>query len=283
MQPLLERIRPREDASFYWGRRCARRFAFCWHFHPEVELTWIVRGRGRRFVGDHVEAFGPGDLVVLGANLPHTWATQDRGRGTALSWYAQFRPDALGDGLFERPEWRRVRRLLARASRGLTFSPATRRRAVTMLTGVDRADATQRTLLLLSVLDQLSRDGRPRALASPRYRVAAGEAGDRRVEPICRDLERRFTEPITQAEAAGRVGMDPATFSRFFRRTTGRTFTAYLTELRLGRACQLLIETELPVTSIALDAGFDNLSNFNRRFRQHRRCTPREYRGRFRT
>lgn len=283
MIPTLEQIRPSHVASFRWVTFDRRSFPFVWHFHPEIELTLIVSGAGRRFVGDHVGTYRAGDLVLLGANLPHTWQSAPRPSGQRhVSLVCQFSRECLGSGFFDLPELRQVDRLLGRARRGLQVTGRTRRRVMAAIRGIDRREPLRQMITLLQVLDLLSRSRDLRPLASSGYVTPRPDEGDRRITPLCRHIEKNLTQPLHQADVAARLGMDPAAFSRFFRKATGRTFVDHLHELRVGRACQLLIETDLPITDIAYRSGFMNLSNFNRRFRQRHRCTPREYRRLYR-
>jgi AraC-like DNA-binding protein len=277
MLAYLERVAAGTEASFLCRRRREGRFGFAWHFHPEFELTRILRGRGRRFVGDSLEAYGEGDLVLLGPNLPHTWQSEGRGPHEAL--FCQFRGDFLGPAFWSAPELRRVRALLSRARRGLRF-PAAEGRGFHDL---DRLPPSRRLLGLLDVLDGLARSHRAVPLVGPGYVPAADAAGgSSRLEAVCREAQERFSEDFRLPEAARLAHLSVPAFSRAFRRATGKTFVAYLSELRIGAACRELIETERPVSDIALDAGFRNLSNFNRRFLRLKGCSPRAFRVQYR-
>lgn len=281
MLPELERI-PTPDSSFACREGIGRGFAFKWHFHPELELTLISRGTGKRFVGDHIGRFGAGDLVLLGANLPHTWRSDRAPAGqTHRSLYVQFRPDLLGPQWLAMPEARGLSSLFDRARRGLLVSGRTRADVAARLERMRGAGGLARLLHLLETLDVLARSRHLTPLSSPRYAVPTAPAQAHRIDAVCRFLNDHYRRPIALAEAAERAHLSESAFSRFFIRMTGRTFKGYLNELRVGTACDLLVRTEGKVTSIAGASGFQNLSNFNRQFRKVRGMSPAQFRKQF--
>jgi AraC-like DNA-binding protein len=134
---------------------------------------------------------------------------------------------------------------------------------------------------LLEVLDLLSRSREAQPLSSPSFVPSLREGERERIDRVCRFLNDRYTERIPLGEAAERAHMSVPAFSRFFRRKTGRTFVAYLNELRTGHACRLLIETDKTVSEVCFASGFNNLSNFNRRFLTLKGMSPRAWRHEF--
>lgn len=274
MLAYLENVAPQSGASFLCRRRRDRGFGFAWHFHPEFELTLILHSRGRRFVGDSVEPYADGDLVLLGPHLPHTWASDPARSGLHEALFCQFR----GDLAPATPEFRAVRRLLERASRGLRFPG---RGLASRLKELERSSGAARYLGLLGFLDRLARERRAVPLASRAYSAAPREAGSERIERVCRALNERFTEGVTLPEAAALAHLSIPAFTRAFKRATGKTLVGYLTELRIGRACRELIENTRSVSDIAFDSGFQNLSHFNRRFLALKGASPREFRRQY--
>ncbi len=272
-QPVLERIPLSGPASLTVREFRRRAFDDPWHEHPEVELTWILKGSGTRHVGDSVEPFRAGDFCLLGSNLPHAWISRG-GRGGVLSLVVQFDPSRWGDVWLHLPEFAGIADLFARASRGLWFDAGTVRRLRRKLPV--GAGPLRRFTALLEILDALAAHPGARALAlAPRARRAAGDA---RLGRVLAYLSGRAGEPVSQAEAAAKISLSPAAFSRFFRRAVGKTFQAYVNDMRLGEACRRLLETDAPVGEIAFASGFGNLSNFNRAFRMARGMPPLAFR-----
>lgn len=273
MIAYLEKISPSGGASFLWKRRREARFGFAWHFHPEFEITGIEAGRGRRFVGDSQEDYGAGDLVLLGPNLPHTWASAPGGRGANSAAFCQFRGGIVPDA----PEFRSVRALLARASRGLVFPRGADGGRLAALGGLTGA---RRYAGLLELLDRLASRRGARPLASPAYAPGPPPEASERIERVCRALDDDELAGLSLPEAARLAHLSVPAFGRAFKRATGKTLVGYLNELRVGRACRELLETSRPVSDVAFDCGFRNLSNFNRRFRALKGVSPREFRRR---
>lgn len=281
MEVALERIDPGPASSWHYHLRGETRFEFGWHYHPEHELTLITAGGGQRFVGDSIEFYSPGDLTLIGAGLPHAYvsASDSNFAGAVV---AQFRHDFLGETFFEAPEFSEVGLLLERAARGLVFTVAAATRIAPALTSLSMQDRPERTVGLLTVLISLARERNVRLLSSPAYRRLRDASENSRIKDVCRFVASSYHERVRLSDAAQIANMTPSSFSRYFRRAMGRTFTAYITELRLAAACRLLVDSEASIASIATDCGFDSLTNFNRRFRSLKGTTPREYRAMFR-
>ena len=282
MKAKIERVSPGGAASFICRRRTDPRFGFYWHVHPEIELTLIVRSRGRRFVGDSIEPYEEGDLVLLGPNLPHTWDSDPRRKGPHEAVFCQFSASFLGPEFLRAPEMAGARRLLDRAAQGLRFTGRVQKAVARRMDGMERLQGLARLAALLEVLHLLagSRDARP--LSSREFAPPARRADADRIDRVCRFLNERCTGRISLAEAAAAAHLSVPAFSRFFRRRTGRTLVAYLNELRTGLASRELIESDRPISDLAFDSGFNNLSNFNRKFLQLKGMSPREFRRQFR-
>jgi AraC-like DNA-binding protein len=247
-----------------------------WHYHPECELILVTTGRGRRFVGESVDRYAPPDLVLLGPNLPHTWASDssvDAGPQRAI--VVQFAPDFLGESFFDRPEVAHIAGLLRRSALGLRFPLQRTDPLIGRVKRLRTRGGLGRLLDLLEVLDELA--GRADALVLSRG-WNQPRTGGKRLEHALRLLHERFTDDVRLAEVARSANLSPAAFSRFFRASTGRTFTEYLIDLRVSAAQRLLVATDLPVAVVAAHAGFRSLANFNRRFRERTGCTPSAYR-----
>lgn len=273
MDAVFEHVEATPALSWRHHVRRAGSFSFGWHFHPEFELTIITAGSGTRFVGDDIGSYRPGDVTLLGPELPHTFVSAPPGPHEAV--VIQFRPDFLGPRFFELPEFAGVRQLLGRAARGLALAGSS---ATTDVLRSTAATPPRRTLALLDTLAALSEAADARTLSSADHRPQRRDDTRRRVDAVFGFLHAQYTRPLGLAEVAAVAHLSPAAFSRFFRRTCGRTLTTYLTELRIAAACRELVGSERPVADVATRCGFANLSNFNRRFRETMSMSPREYR-----
>lgn len=265
---------PQVTGSWRYAIRTGSEFEFSWGFHDQAELVLTTAGTGRRLVGDSSETYGPGDLVLLAAEVPHTWISEP-GSHHNQAVYAHFPPEWV----WPVPELAPAHELLARAKRGLAFDnpPQT---VISGLLALGQHDPARRTLCLLELLLDLAGSGRP--LASPSYSPDLGATTRDRLDTICRYLVHVHTSPVSLAEIAATVHLSRAACSRFFSRAMGRTITAYIIELRLDTARRLLIDTDLPVAQVSGRSGFANLSWFNRCFRERENLSPTRYRRQFR-
>ena len=254
-------------------------FTTPWHFHPEMELTLIVTGRGLRYVGDSIAPFQDGDLVLLGPNLPHYWWKDPADRRRAHSVVVQFRADFLAGG-GSWPEAAGLARLFARSNRGHRFHGAARRRMAAAMQALPALAPWRQVLSVLSILSEPAGARDAEALSSAGYAPTLDPEGGRRMAAACRYVHERFAERIRQPEAARRASLSPAAFSRYFHRHMGKTFEAYVNEVRIGQACRLLLEESVTIAEAAFAVGYNNLSNFNRRFRAVAGCAPSAFRAR---
>jgi AraC-like DNA-binding protein len=273
MQAVYEKVPATTDGSFVMFVRRDKGFPFRWHFHPEYELTLIVRSRGQRFVGDNIAGYGPGDLVLLGPNLPHTWDSDDTGQQHEAI-VIQFKGELLGRG----PEFKTLDRLLRQSHRGLQFTGATRQRVATQLRRLPRQRGLPRLLALFEILHTLATTREVRILSSPGFTPSLRHHEQARIDVVCNHIHAHLAERLSLPDLARRAGMSPRAFRRFFKRVLGKSLVQYLNELRIGQACAQLINTDRSVTEICYATGFNNLAYFNRRFRALKRVTPRQYR-----
>jgi AraC-like DNA-binding protein len=256
------------------------------HYHPEYQLFVVTEGSGTRFVGDRVQRFAPGDLVLTGPNLPHVWRSDDAyfDRASGLmteGTVVYFRDLVLRDELLETHEGIRIRQLLERSASGLSFHGATRERVAAMLRALEGTEGFARILRLLEMLDILSLSEEYEVLSHFRYPTPLHPRHHDRMDRVYAHLMGRFTEPVRLAELARVAGMTETAFCRYFREHTNRTFTRFVAELRVGYACRLLAEEEMPIVRVGISCGYPTLSNFNRLFRELVGLTPTQYRRRY--
>jgi AraC-like DNA-binding protein len=280
MKIVFEKIVTKADSSFAILDKRASAFDGRFHFHPEFEITLIESSSGRRVVGDSIEPFAPGDLVLLGENLPHQYVSDPGSRQKlAEAKVIQFRADVLGEGLLHLPEFDAVSSMLKRSSRGLKFSHKTVQAARQIISQIFNQPGLKRLLGLLELLDALARDGGALPIASAGYLSKLNSREGAKIDKALRYLNQTFQEPLTARDVCRHLHVSPATCNRLFQKSVGRSFKTALIEMRISHACRLLLETERPIVDIAYASGFTNLSNFNRRFKEMKGHTPRTYRN----
>jgi AraC-like DNA-binding protein len=261
-------------------------FPFYWHYHPEYELTLIVDSSGQRMVGDSIAAYGPGDLVLLGPNLPHSWCSTQRGTNSGRPHRAivtQFHRNCFGETFFALSELSEVSALLDRASEGLAFDGTdVGTRAAELMMDIPHVAPSLRVARFLTALTELALAPNVRSLCTTPARAKLRSADQPRIDSLCSYLAQHFSEGLDYAELTQRADMDQASLCRFFKRATGRTVTTYVNELRVARAAQMLMDSDSSIVDICFEAGFGNYSNFNRQFKHLKGIGPQSFRNRFR-
>ena len=256
------------------------KFPIGWHFHPEIELTLILESSGRRWVGDHVTNYAPGDLVLIGPNVPHYWMNDVVTGTMAHSLVIQFREDRFGEFL-RLTELKPIIALLQRSRRGIRFlGGAGLDRAAQAMQGLLHNSGLQRVLDLFSILGGLAEIEADdyELLSSPDFMPKLDGESVSRVDKIYEYIARRSASDFSHTELAQLLGTSPSGLSHYFKRTVGCTLSAFVAEVRVGQACRQLILTDKPVSEIAFASGFETLSNFNAWFRRLRGVSPREFR-----
>jgi AraC-like DNA-binding protein len=252
---------------------------FEWHHHPEYELTLTLNSRGWRFVGDHIGAYDSQDLVLVPSDMPHTWAStaaidETQPHTAIVVWFTRAWALRLADVC---PEFSAVGKLLGRAAPGLQFAAPAGARMESRLTQLLADSPSQRLQTTLDLLTELAdTDAAPLATHTTTWPVASNES--LQLTRVLAVLHTRFAETIRVEELCEAGNLSPRTLHRLFVRHLGENVSEYLGRLRIGRACMLLAETDRPISLIAAEAGFSNLSNFNRRFLATRHVTPRDFR-----
>lgn len=278
--PVFEHVVTEASDSFLWRRDdypCERNG---WNIHPEFEIHLITNASGITLVGDYIGRFEPGHLSIVGGSLPHDWVTElgpgevVRGRDIVL----QFDASRLHRAAAAFPELAEVGPFLARARHGLVFHGAARQQAAALLERIGPARGVERLSLFMQLLGVLSRASECAPLSSAGFMPPLDSKSLDLIQRVLAFIFERFCGPIQLADAARVAGMGHSSFSRFFQRASGNSFTGHLTKLRVSRACDLLANTALPVTDVCYEVGYSNISNFNRNFRRQRGTTPSEYR-----
>ena len=281
---FIEITRLSEKDCFYIVERHKTEFTYPLHQHKEFELNFIEKGKGvRRIVGDSVEEIGDYELVLLGGeDLEHVWEQGSCTSKDIREITVHFSGDIFGEGLLSKNQFASINQMLQRADHGLSFSIGTIMKVYSALDTI--ADASERFVQFLKfmyILYELSVADDARVLASSSFSHTERETESRRVQKVKEYVNEHYSEPLKLSDIADLVGMSPVAFSRFFRHRTGRTLSDYITDIRLGYAARMLVDSSRNISEICYECGFNNLSNFNRTFKAKRNYTPREFRAMF--
>lgn len=271
------------NASFDIRHEQLAHFTNPWHFHPELELNYIVAGTGTRFIGQSVERFGPGEILLLGSYLPHYWKSdpayyEPHSELKAEAIVVRFKPDFVGTTFFSLPETKRIQAVIDRAAVGLKLDSPLAEQVASALTALTATAGFPQLMALLTLLYELSQSDAVTDI-SPRYVLSQQwQKQSERMSRVVAYLLDQFTQPVLLEKVADVANMNPASFCRYFRTQTGQTLTQFVTDLRIRYACELLIKSNVRVTEVGEQAGFDNVSHFVQLFRKHRQQTPAAFR-----
>ena len=249
-----------------------------WHYHRAMELTLIERGEGTRFVADHIELFESGDLVLIGANVPHYWHPRGRSAGLSVQWDFPREHGLWSFGETTRP----LRALAASALRGLHLRGGTARRTAVAMAELSHLSGLSRLAAFLNLLALLT--SAPEADLRPLGALPFSMDGtDEQQEAVRRAVSyvlAHYREPVRLEALLRLSGMSRATFARQFQRHAGKPFSTFLNQVRLQAVCRALLDTAEPISAIAFSHGFNQLSFFNRLFQREFGVSPSGWRAR---
>jgi AraC-like DNA-binding protein len=279
MKPIFQRLTTEPEEGFAFRAYRSTGFNCPWHVHPEYELILVLEGSGYRIVGDNMTSLGPGDMVFVGPGLPHIWQEEPaNGTRQVRTLIIQFEEKFLGEGLMRLPALEPVRHLFASAARGLHVVGQTRKKVGEVMKRMADTKGVERIAQFLHILGLLTASKDCHPIASPNFAPNLELYDQERMDRVFQFLTSRIGQEVHLSEVAQLVHLSEGAFSRFFRAHTGKTFPEFVNELRIGRACRLLTESEKNVTEVAFESGFTNLSNFNRQFLRLKSLSPREFR-----
>lgn len=253
------------------------KFAPFWHYHPEIELTLVTKGNGIRIVGDNIESFQEGDLVLIGENLPHHWVSKEiTSSNTQKAIVTQFQMK-----IFEKiGELSSIRHFLSSAQVGLHF-PKVESTVLKSIEDLLHVAPSLRVSLLIQILYNLAQNSTSRSLSqSTKFNILDSSKEQERINKVIAFIIENLNKKLTVNLMADKCCMIPQAFCRWFRKHTGMSFITYLNKSRIESACQYLLTTDMPAKFVAYEVGFENASHFHRTFKKYVGVSPLEYRKR---
>lgn len=276
MKALPFKIPKVEDSSFHLQIDDEPYFYDKLHQHPELQLTWIVKGEGTLIYGDYLGEFKPNEVYLMGSNVPHVFRSRaEYYENNGLRILAKsifFKPDLIRKGQAILPELSQLEGLLLAADRGLKINPEESQKLIYQIDEVFRANPISRLGQTLCLIDELGRTELQPLSQLPQKSITENQG--RRLDDVFKFTLENYHRPIQLEEVAEVVHMNKAAFCRYFKQHTRKTYLNFLNEIRLQKATELLRTTELSVAQIAYEVGFNNLSNFNRTFKLVKGITP---------
>jgi AraC-like DNA-binding protein len=277
MKVEYEKISPDTGSSFrliHWKSENDRYF---WHYHPEYEIVFVRKGSGKLHIGEHLKNYEEGELVFIGPDLPHT------GFGYGVigeheEIVVQLRKDFLGEEFMQKPELQQIRKLFERAKQGLSFQGKSRKIVAAKLQKMLTFSHFERLVELLNIFDILATTNEFSVLNSADKRFDFNHKDEDRINKVYEYVEQNYQKNINIQAVADLANLTIPSFCRYFKKISHITYTDFVNEYRINQACRLLFENK-PIADICFEVGFNNISHFNKTFKQLKGVSPREYKS----
>ncbi len=277
MRAQLEKLSSRkENQSFICYEIKESSFEFFWHYHPEYELTYIIKGKGKRLVGNVYESFSPGDFVLLGPDIPHTWISDKKRNQNCQAIVIQF-STKFAESILQFDELKAIKKVLQKAEKGIQFTPPKKDNYLLLMQKMINEAYAEKFLLLIQLLLHLSAS-KSKTILTTSIKPLKGITNQHRINKVFQYVQHEYKKNISLKKAAALIHLSKSAFCKYFKRASGKTFSDYVNEIRIAYACQLLIETDYPISKIAFDSGFESLNYFNRVFLKKKKVIPSSFR-----
>lgn len=282
MKPQLLKVPRGLQQSFSIRRDVVLYFYDRWHYHPELELVHIEQGSGTQFVGDNIQTFQSGDLLLIGSNLPHYWRCDEKYFQGDPKLYAQatvlhFSEAVFGDAFLQLPENKNIRSLLDRARWGMKLLGQENEQVKTLLQNLLNQKDGNPIISLLQILEALALNSEVVQLSDTFNEQVYDQYDTDRINQIYQYSLNNFQQKITIDEIAAVASISPHSFCRYFKSRTRKTYSQFLLEIRIGHACRLLREGKMNIAQTCFESGFNNFANFNKYFKIHTGKSPLQY------
>ena len=241
------------------------------------EIALIIKSSGKRIIGDSIENFTDGDLVLLGLHVPHVSYYSNEKSSTIQALVIYFNPDWLTENHLNSPNLAKLRKLLEDMQRGIKVLGKAKKKVVKDMYKLKKGKGLERIITILDILQIISKSGEYKCLASEGYSSSYDQRGLKRIDEIYKYVLNNFSKKIKLENIAAIANITPTAFCKYFKSKTQKTFSNFVNEIRIGYACKLLCNEDLNISEVCYECGFNNLTNFYRNFKQITKMIPSEY------
>lgn len=253
-----------------------------WHYHDELELIYFKNGSGTQFVGDNISNFTNGDIVLVGSNLPHYWQYSEQFKDAAIEVYVvHFNKDFWGKEFLNLPENLELARVIEQSKQGIQIKENTNTYLNESIIRIVESQGTRKIINLMEVLLEIGKCANSQRLVSLGFKADFQESERDRVQNIYNYTLKNYKEQISLDTISKIAKMSKTSFCKFFKLRTGKTYSVFLNEIRIGNACKMLIEKQMTVKEICFESGFMNFSSFHKCFKEITGQTPLKYQQSF--
>ena len=247
------------------------------HQHEEIQLCAIIQGEGSLVVGDSINEYKSGDILIIGSNLPHVFKSDTSNCETTFMQTLFFTKTSFGEAFFELGDFTELQSLFKISENGGIVTN-NHQAILTLFSALKKASNLNRFILFLKIMNQLLQvDIKP--LSTFIYQKKYSDNEGKRMSTIMEFTMNHFQNEITLASIASISNMTPNAFCRYFKQRTNKTYFQFLIEVRIENACRLLKNKDVLITEVSEKSGFKNISNFNRKFKENKGITPSKFRG----
>ena len=259
-------------------QKTSKEFYYPWHYHAELELTYILSGQGVRYVGNSIENFYEAELVLLGSNLPHSWNTTADYEQPVNAIVIYLKEDFLDKNWMQSIEFEGIRNLFALMKKGIKVDNKVAAELKQKFYELLNASPFEKLMILLQVLEYLSHNQEYRFLCQQEFTCDFDDTDKTRINTVYNYIQTHYQEQVSLADIASKLNMSEEYFSRYFSKTMKKPFFEFLNEYKINRACKLLIETDKQISEICYASGFESIPFFYRQFKKFKDCQPKTYR-----
>ena len=281
MTPIRFKVTNKENTSFHIQ---VNEMPFQYdqlHFHPEYQISLILKGSGIVSIGDNLDEFGPNNIYMIAPNIPHVFKNK-------TSYFLQpktanthmislfFLPTALGKYFLELPEMVKVQAFLKDTTKGVKIQPNLANQLKVLILKMKEAKGAKRLIYLLELLNTMALSPEKAFLSSMPYHLKVKDT-DSTLNKIFNYISTNFDQPISLEEVSKIAHLNKYAFCRYFKKITHKSFVAYLNEFRISMACKFLIRETYSISQVGFLVGYNNVSNFYRQFKRIMKMTPSKY------
>ncbi len=286
MLPVFQKIEANINHSFCVEHMKFKYFPNPLYFHPDIEILLVIQGTGTRIIGDSIESFNPGDLILIGENIPHVWYSdrkymQENNNLSSEVIFILFKKNVFGEQFWQLPESKNILDLIQLSQRGIKITGNTRLEVISLMRSICKAAGFKRITLLFSILEVIVSKKEFQFLSSPTVQEMINKNDSDRLNKVYKFLINNYHDGLPLEKAAAIANLSTPAFCRYFKKRTNKTFIQFLNEIRIKHACRLLVEEDLSIASICYTCGYTSTSYFIKKFKEIMGYTPLSYKKKF--
>ncbi len=283
MHAIFEKFEPNPGHSFYVNDLTIDHFRSPLHFHPQIEITYMIKGTGLGFAGESVQPYQPGDIVMIGENVPHAFISSrehyDKKKPeTSRAIYLLFRKEMFGETFLSMPENQFLHKIFSEANRCFKIADKGTDTFLKLMERLAAGKGFKRVDTLLQLLYRLDQSQHKEYLNAPDLSYETNLKDVERINKVYEYVFANYNKSISLEKIADITNLVPQSFCRYFKQHTNKTFSKFLAEVRIGQACKLLAENKKTVVDISYEVGYNHFSSFNKQFKNIMGTTALKYR-----